>query len=226
MCSQFTQEIKEEEVATLFGVEKGGSTTPLKTNMRPTDPILAIRVSPTTGKQEKVLLRWGLIPPGPSWATESALQEPRFNARAETVDTKPTYRAAFKSRRCLIPSTYFKEKAYRIGMKDGRMFAMAGLWESWTSTEGEVVESCTIITTEPNELVASVHHRMPVILDPQDFELWLDPQVQDTEKLKCLLKTYPAEDMTATEEQKQPKPKKQSKSQESKDDGQGTLFDG
>ena len=167
-------------------------------NIAPSQAVPAIRQEEDGRKA--VLLRWGLIP---HWAKDEKFGYRTINARAETVDTKPAYRAAFNRRRCLIPATGFYEwrqmqgykQPYNIRLKDQQVFAFAGLWERWQSPEGKAVESCTIIVTEVNEDVKSIHDRMPVILKPDDYGVWLDPGMQDTSPLKALLKPYPADRM-------------------------------
>ena len=147
-------------------------------------------------------LRWGLIP---FWAKDPTIGERLINARAESVSSKPAFRAAFRRRRCLIAADGFYEWQRRgeqktpmyIHLKSVQPFAFAGLHETWTSPSGERIESCAIITTSPNELVAPIHDRMPVILLPQEHSLWLDPSVQDAAVLQPLLRPYPAEEMEA-----------------------------
>ncbi|MGC1393804.1 MAG: SOS response-associated peptidase, partial [Coleofasciculaceae cyanobacterium] len=129
-----------------------------------------------------------------------------INARAETVAEKPSFRSAFRRQRCLILADGFYEwqqqedkqkQPFYFRMSDQSPFAFAGLWEHWKAQEtGETIESCTIITTEPNELMKSVHNRMPVILEPKNYDLWLDREVKKLELLQPLLKPYPAEEMT------------------------------
>jgi putative SOS response-associated peptidase YedK len=147
-------------------------------------------------------LRWGLIP---SWAKDPAIGSRMINARAETVGEKPSFRTAFRRRRCLIPADGFYEwqklgtrkQPHYIHLTGRRPFAFAGLWEHWRSPDGESVDTCVIITTEPNELMAELHNRMPVILHPRDFALWLDPAVQEGNKVRPLLAPYPPEEMSA-----------------------------
>ncbi len=167
-------------------------------NIAPSQEVPAIRQEEDGRKA--VLLRWGLIP---HWAKDEKFGYRTINARAEMVDTKPAFRTAFKRRRCLIPATGFYEwrrmqgykQPYNIRVKNQELFAFAGLWEHWQSPEGKAVESCTIIVTEANEAVKPIHDRMPVILEPDDYGAWLDPEMQDTSRLKTLLKSYPADKM-------------------------------
>jgi putative SOS response-associated peptidase YedK len=130
---------------------------------------------------------WGLIP---CWAKDTKIGYKMINARAETVATKPAFRAAYKARRCLIPAEGFYEwkrnvapsRPHYIHKRDGSPMAFAGLWEPWQA-EDETIESCAIITTEPNELMARLHNRMPVILDPQDFDWWMTGSVDEVGQL-------------------------------------------
>ena len=128
-----------------------------------------------------------------------------INARAETVATKPSFRSAFQSRRCLIPADGFYEwkqtekktkQPYFIGLKNEEPFAFAGLWEHWESRDGSAIDSCTIITTEANDLLRNVHDRMPVILHEPDYDRWLDPKLPNRDTLQFLLVPYPAAEMS------------------------------
>jgi len=149
-------------------------------------------------------LRWGLIP---FWAKDPSIGDRLINARAESVASKPAFRAALRRRRCLIAADGFYEWQRRgeqktpmyIHLKSRQPFAFAGLYETWTSLEGERIESCAIITTGPNELMAPIHNRMPVILLPEEHAQWLDPSVQGTALLQPLLRPYPAKEMEAFE---------------------------
>jgi putative SOS response-associated peptidase YedK len=176
-------------------VELFDALTP-RYNVAPSQRIPAIRLD--AGQRAACLLRWGLIP---SWAKDEKLGYKMINARAETVAEKPAYRTAFRRHRCLIPATGFYEwqqtdgkQPYNIRRKDTAPFALAGLWEHW-EREGQVIESCTIVVTEANELMRRIHERMPVILQPKDYDLWLNPEVIDRERLLPLLIPYPGEDL-------------------------------
>jgi putative SOS response-associated peptidase YedK len=148
------------------------------------------------------MLRWGLIP---SWAKDPKIGNQCINAKAETVAEKPSFRSAFKKRRCLVIATGFYEwqvhgarkQPMWIGLRSQQPFAFAGLWEHWTPVEGEPLETCTIITTEPNDLMAPIHNRIPVILAPTAYDQWLDPTFQHVEPLKVLLRPYPSEELAA-----------------------------
>jgi len=143
----------------------------------------------------------------PHWAKDPSIGAKLSNARGETVAEKPSFRDAFKRRRCLVPADGFYEwksdegrktkTPYFIPMKDHEVFAFAGLWDSWSDPNGSLIRSCTIITTDPNELMSSIHNRMPVILHPRDYVKWLEPSPQTPENLKPLIKPFPAEAMSA-----------------------------
>lgn len=161
-------------------------------NIVPTSDVLVVR-SGSSGWSAG-MMRWGLIPSW--WKDASAFPTQTFNARAETVATKPTFRSAFKRRRCIIPADGFYEWKTIAGKPKqpyfihpsaaGEVFAFAGLWDYWETADG-AMESCTIITTEPNALMAEIHHRMPVILPPQTIEEWLNPSDQGSARLQQLL---------------------------------------
>ena len=170
---------------------------PVRYNAAPTQAIAAVRQLAGSGDREVALLHWGLIP---SWSKDAAMGARMFNARAETVADKPAFRAPFRRRRCLIPADGFFEwqkvdgvkQPYYIHPRDEqRAFALAGLWDHWQGADGSDVESCTILTTTANDLLRPLHDRMPVILDPADFDLWLDPGVQNPEAVRPLLRSYP-----------------------------------
>jgi len=160
-------------------------------NIRPSQQVPVIVIK----QRNKYLgfVRWGLIP---FWAKDKKIGYKLFNARSETIDVKSSFKVAFKQRRCLIPANGFfewrkpdKTKFY-FELKDRKLFSFAGIWEKWTDTQGNIIPSCTIITCEPNEIVAPIHNRMPVILSKEDEDIWLNSNDQD--KLKSLLKPYPA----------------------------------
>jgi len=152
------------------------------------------------GGRELVTLRWGLVP---AWAADPKTGYRMINARAETVAEKPTFRAAFRRRRCLVAADGFYEwsavngkQPYYIHMADGAPFGLAGLYEHWEG-DGRVIESCTIIVGEPNALIARIHDRMPCIVVPEDYGAWLDSGSSDPRALLSLLRPYPADKMAA-----------------------------
>lgn len=201
MCGRYVQYTPVAELEVLFGVSPGMGEWQPRYNISPGSSVLACRTD-SEGRRELARLHWGLIP---SWSKDRKIGYRTINARAETVAEKPAFRSAFKSRRCLIPADGFYEwqstasgkQPYYFTMNDGSPFAFAGLWEEWTDKEtGEHLPSCTIIVTEANGLVRTIHDRMPVILAPGDYGTWLDPELQDRERLQDLLRPYPAESMS------------------------------
>lgn len=165
-------------------------------NVAPTQPVPVVRLA-DDGRRHIAMLRWGLIP---FWARERKSLPQMINARSETAAARPAFREAMRKRRCLIPADGFyewkhegKEKLpFCFTLADDAVFAFAGLWERWRSPLGEMVESCTILTTAPNELVQDIHDRMPVILARDSYDLWLDPGFTRVPELQPLLKPYPA----------------------------------
>jgi putative SOS response-associated peptidase YedK len=162
-------------------------------NIAPTQSVTCVR-NDKLGQKEVVQLRWGLVP---FWAKDTTMAARMINARADSVATKPAFRAAFKQRRCLVPTDGFfewqktgKEKQpYYITRVDDQPFCMAGLWEHWSGKD-QVVESFTIITTEANEMLQMLHDRMPVVIQPDHYDFWLDPDFNDREMLQRMLVPY------------------------------------
>jgi len=191
MCGRFTQYSGPKDYARYFGTDWLCEAKP-RYNLSPTQPVLAVRTG-ANGARELAPLRWGLVP---SWSKGPDSRYSMINARAETVDSKPAYRNAFKHRRCLIPTEGFYEwkteasgkTPFLIRRTDGEPFGMAGLWEDWRDAAGEHLESCTIIVTDANALVRELHDRMPVILAREDYEAWLDPDNNDTAGLLKMLR--------------------------------------
>lgn len=200
MCGRFTLRATPEQLAELFDLPETPPAVP-RYNIAPTQPVFAVRTNPHIGVREATFFTWGLVP---SWADDPSIGSRMINARAETVAEKPSFRAAYKYRRCLIPADGFYEwqktqegkQPHLIGMADGAPFAFAGLWEHW-ERNGSEIESCTILTTDANALVSPIHNRMPVILDPADFDEWLSPKIQGGDKLRHLLRPFPEERMKA-----------------------------
>ena len=199
MCGRFVLTASPEMLRELFGVEVVPEVT-ARYNIAPTQDVAVVRAKGGEDGRELAMLHWGLIP---SWAKDSKMASRTINARSETVAEKPSFRSAFRSRRCLIPADGFYEWAqvddykqpFYIHMEDKQPFALAGLWERWQPQDGPNIESCTIITTEANDLVAIVHPRMPVVLPPETHDLWLDPKMQEPARLRALLRPYPSEEM-------------------------------
>jgi putative SOS response-associated peptidase YedK len=169
-------------------------------NVAPTDPLPVVRYDERVQQRSLDVMRWGLIP---YWAKDIKIGFSTINARAEEIDTKPAFREAFQRRRCLVPLDNFYEwkktgtgkQPYAIALADRRLMAMAGLWETWCSPQGERIRSFTIVTTKPNELCAELHNRMPVVLKPDVWPVWLGEEPVSVPQLKSLLVPYPSAEM-------------------------------
>lgn len=200
MCGRFALFASPEEIAGFFGLPAPPDPYAPRYNIAPTQPITAVRLT-SAGERELTFFQWGLVP---SWAKDPAIGSRMINARSETVAEKPSFRAAFKRRRCLIPASGFYEWQKQNGRKQphfihptgASLFALAGLWEQWRDGEGSTLQTCTILTTRPNELVEPLHNRMPVIVAPQDFNHWLDPGPRP-EDAHHLLRPYAPGEMDA-----------------------------
>lgn len=201
MCGRYTLASPTSKLAERFEVDEVDSDFPPSYNVAPSRSVPAVLVEDGVRKLE--LLRWGLIP---SWADDPAIGNRMINARSETAHEKPSFRSAFKRRRCIIPADGFFEwkresdssggkQPFHIRMEDGEPFAFAGLWESWDGGEGEV-RSCAILTTQANEMMEEIHHRMPVILPDSFYEAWLGEEAEKQE-LISMLGPYPEGGMEA-----------------------------
>lgn len=201
MCGRFSQAADARALVEQFRLAAEPEEIRPRWNVAPTQDVAVVRLE--DGAQRRLaFLRWGLIP---FWAKDEKIGYRTINARSETVFEKPAYRAAVRQRRCLVPATGFYEwkkegkgkVPHFVRMQDGRPFGIAGLWERWEPPAGETVESCTLLTTTPNALLKPVHDRMPVILPPEDYDLWLDPAVQERDRLEPLLRAFPPDAMEA-----------------------------
>jgi putative SOS response-associated peptidase YedK len=197
MCGRYKLTVSWAEIHRLYNLANSVNLRP-RYNIAPTQDVLAIIFDADTKQRRGEMLRWGLVP---FWAQDVKIGYHLINAKAETVTEKPAYREAFKHRRCIIPADAFYEwqetgeslkQPYAIVMKDRGAFGFAGLWEKWTDkASGEVIHSCTIITTEPNALCALIHNRMPAILDPADYTQWLGEKVANEDELRAMLGPFP-----------------------------------
>jgi putative SOS response-associated peptidase YedK len=205
MCGRFTlTELDPDLIAKTFSLESVIPDLPPRYNIAPTQPVAAVIRDAESGRNALAVMRWGLIP---HWAKDPTIGSRMINARAETVADKPSFRVALCRRRCLIVADGFYEwqpqpdgpKApVYITLRDHVPFGFAGLYERWTEPEsGEVLTTCTIITTRPNDLLAPIHNRMPVILPRAAYDRWLDPAITDGAQVTPLLKSYPADQMIA-----------------------------
>jgi putative SOS response-associated peptidase YedK len=196
MCGRYSFAVVDELIEERFGVRVRTAIYKARYNCAPGQELAVI---PNNKPEELSFFRWGLIP---FWAKDPAIGNKLINAKAETITGKPSFKNAFRSRRCLVPADSFFEwkkdpekTPFRILMKDERPFAMAGIWDRWTTSDGEIIHSFSILTTSPNELMTGIHDRMPVILDPADEKRWLSPLPES--ELLSMLKPYPGEKMKA-----------------------------
>ncbi len=196
---QYTLTTPVGRLAEEFGLDASSVELPANYNVAPTQEVAAVLEE--DGGRRLEVLRWGLIPP---WADAPQMGSRMINARSETAPEKPSFRRAFRERRCLIPADGFYEwrrtngakQPYYIRMKEGRPFAFAGLWESWKDDGGPEIRSCAILTTKPNALAGEIHDRMPVILPAGSYDVWLEPEA-DRDELYGLLAPYPEDEMEA-----------------------------
>jgi putative SOS response-associated peptidase YedK len=196
MCGRFTFAISPELLAEIFGVTVL-EDIPTRYNIAPSQQVSIIRETASGGRYLSSV-RWGLVP---HWAKDLSIGSRMINARCETVHEKPAFRQAIRCRRCILPASGFFEWAatptrkipHYITIWDGSPLAFAGLWDSWKTPEGESLETCAILTTSANSLMAPIHDRMPVILHHTEFDLWLDRAANNPEKLQRLCQPYPAE---------------------------------
>lgn len=205
MCGRFTLTAPPDQIASLFDLPQEPVVVP-RYNIAPTQPVAVVRMNPQKAEREWALTYWGLIP---SWSKDPSIGARMINARSETVTEKPAFRAAFKRRRCLVPANGFYEwqkqgkgkQPFYITTPDGAPFAIAGLWEYWEGADGSALESCTLLTTSANTLMAPLHDRMPVIVAPEDYAQWLgtgrDENPQALDQLQHLLRPYAEDGLVA-----------------------------
>ncbi len=197
MCGRYRLSRRKQIIEEHFDAISDAEDWIPRFNVAPTQPVAVIRQNPTEPTRQLSQMRWGLVP---SWSKDSSGAARMINARSETVATLPAFRDAFKSRRCLIPADGFYEwqrqdntrQPYCFEVNEGELFAFAGLWEGWRDPAGNWIRTCTILTTTPNAVTAVVHDRMPVILQPGDYDLWLDPGMKNTAAVCELLKPFTA----------------------------------
>jgi putative SOS response-associated peptidase YedK len=203
MCGRFARKSTQDLLAEWFDLELEEMPWFAPSyNAAPQSFQPVVRLNRDTGRREAALLRWGLVP---FWAKDAKIGLNTINARAEEAATKPAFRDALKKRRCLVPADAFYEwqkldskrkQPFAIALKSGEPYAFAGLWESWSPPDGKTLETFTILTTDPNELMEPIHNRMPVIVEPQNYKRWLDGG-NPAQPPVDLLRPYPAEDLCA-----------------------------
>jgi len=198
MCGRFSLTLSGDALAGHFDVEPPQPFGP-RYNIAPSQPVLAIREKNIRGEREVVHLKWGLVP---SWSKDPTIGNRMINARAETLAEKPSFRSAFRHRRCLVPADGFYEwqqenikgrqkQPWLVRRQDSGPFAFAGLWETWMDSNGTELYTCTLITTEANAGMQPIHHRMPVILEPEEYPVWLTRETVPQAELTALLAERP-----------------------------------
>jgi putative SOS response-associated peptidase YedK len=197
MCGRY-EIVDGKRVYSQFRITQPMLPIPDNSDVRPTQQVVALQA-------DRILtaMRWGLVP---AWANDPRVGSKMINARSEGIESKPSFKRPLRFQRCIIPaSAFFEWKGspgakvrYRIARKDDAFFGFAGLYDTWRDSMGGELTTCTIITTQPNDLVAPIHNRMPVILLPEDEDRWLDPDMSEPEEIVSLLKPYPADLMTAS----------------------------
>lgn len=204
MCGRFANTLTNPDVLQAsFNLQNPPEQLQARYNVAPMTPIATV-VQDETGANHLAMMKWGLVP---SWSKDAKMGNKLINARAETAAEKPAFRSAFKRRRCLVIATGFYEWQQQadgpkvpmfITVQGGDPFGMAGLWENWTNPDtGEILSTCTILTTSPNALMERIHNRMPVILPREVYDDWLNVTGEDASHLQALLAPYPAEQMSA-----------------------------
>jgi putative SOS response-associated peptidase YedK len=204
MCGRARLSSDVSEIKLVFRIppERPTPNFPPSWNVAPTDSLPVVRYDQKAAQRSLDLLRWGLIP---YWSKDIKVGFANINAKAEGIETRPAFRQAFERRRCLVPVDSFYEwkktdtgkQPYAIALADRGIMALAGLWENWKSSAGEWVRSFAIVTTEPNELCAQLHNRMPLVLAPEGWPTWLGEEPADDAQLKALLAPYPSDGMIA-----------------------------
>lgn len=199
MCGRYRLSRRKQILEERFGADGEGDWSP-RYNIAPTQMVPVVRQHPKEPRRDLSLLRWGLIP---SWSKDASGAARAINARSESVATLPAFRDSFRSRRCLIPADGFYEwqkrgsakQPYCFEVDDGELFAFAGIWDRWKDPGGQWIRSCSILTTTPNAVTSPVHDRMPVILDPDNYDLWLDPGMTDTAAVLEMVRPFDARRM-------------------------------
>jgi putative SOS response-associated peptidase YedK len=197
MCGRYRLSRRKQLIEEYFDTSPWDDDWSPRYNIAPTQLVPAIRQHPKEPVRQISLMKWGLIP---HWAKDASAAASTINARSETAATKPAFRDPMKLRRCLIPADGFYEWArkgtlkqpYCFEVREGELFAFGGIWDGWKNPEGQWVKTCSILTTTPNVVTSAIHDRMPAIIDPESYDLWLDPGMRDLAAISQLLKPYDA----------------------------------
>ena len=236
MCGRYNLNATPRRLARQFRLSSDQFELFPRYNIAPSQPVVIIRQNAHTKQRELTHVLWGLIP---SWAKDVAIGNRMINARSESAAVKPGFRGAMKYRRCLVPADGFYEwkkqvnssgkQPYYIHRKDGNLLALAGLWEHWQGPGGEEIETCALLTTTPNELMAKIHDRMPVVLAEEECDRWIDTEIQDVDAVTDLLGPCPADWLTmvpVSSYVNSPKNEGERCMQQVEVEEQGGLFDG
>ena len=197
MCGRYRLSRRKQIIEEYFGSVPWDDDWSPRYNIAPTQPVPVIRQHPKEPIRQLSLMRWGLIP---NWARDDSIATGTINAKSETAATKPAFRDPLKFRRCLIPADGFYEwkrtgsskQPFCFEVSGGELFAFAGLWDGWKDASGTWIKTCSILTTTPNAVTSAIHDRMPVIVNRDSYDLWLDPGTQNVEAISELLKPYDA----------------------------------
>jgi putative SOS response-associated peptidase YedK len=197
MCGRYRLSRRKQIIEEYFGSAPWDEDWSPRYNIAPTQPVPVVRQNPKTRVREVSMMGWGLIP---NWAKSPSIATSTINAKSETAATKPAFRDPLRFRRCLIPADGFYEwqrtgngkQPYCFEVREGELFAFAGLWDGWKDSSGNWLKTCSILTRTPNSVTSAVHNRMPVILNPDCYDLWLDPGLRDVAAASELLKPYDA----------------------------------
>ena len=195
MCGRYRLSRRKQIIEEYFNAAEWQDDWSPRYNIAPTQPVPVIRQHPKEPVRQISSMRWGSVP---HWSKDASGAAGAINARSETAATKPAFRDPLRFRRCLIPADGFYEwkknggskQPYCFEVNDGELFAFAGLWDGWKNAEGQWVRTCSILTTTPNAVTSAVHDRMPVILHPESYDLWLDPGMQNVAAISELLKPF------------------------------------
>jgi putative SOS response-associated peptidase YedK len=200
MCGRYRLSRRKQLLEQHFATDPWEDDWSPRYNIAPTQPVPVIRQNLKEPARRLSFVRWGLIP---SWSKDASGAARMINARSETASTLPDFGESLRQRRCLVPADGFYEwqrtgkakQPFCFEVNDGRLFAFAGLWDRWQDPSGGMLETCSILTTTPNDVTAAVHDRMPVIVDPEEYDLWLDPGMKDTRVVSDILRPYDARQM-------------------------------